>query len=59
MTNSTHKHTLKPVGLGRLHTDPTCPGARQESLRTWAAERRGVRESGPAERDACASTPRR
>ena len=59
MTNKIRIRTLQPIGSGRLHTDPTCHGARQESLRNWASERRGVRDGGPIERDARASTPRR
>ena len=46
MTRETRKATLRPIGSGTLHTDPTCRDARQESLREWAVSRRGVREPG-------------
>jgi hypothetical protein len=63
MTNKTNQTTLRPIGSGRLHADPTCQGARQESLRNWASERHGERDTSPVGDDPStterASAPRR
>jgi hypothetical protein len=63
MTNQIRTKTLQPMGRGILDSDPTCTAARQESLRTWAAARRGASDAAPATAAVAlakrASSPRR
>ena len=48
MTNHLRNNMLQPMGRGILDSDATCTAARQESLRTWAAARRGASAAAPA-----------
>jgi len=63
MTHQIRHFTLHPIGRGLLHADPTCNGARQESLRIWASERCATRGATPVDSASTlakrASAPRR